>query len=39
MIGRCRATLMMKMDVVRDPATYTSSIENRRSPTWNSVSR
>ena len=39
MIGLCRATLITKIDVVSAPATYTSSIENRRSPTWNSVSR
>jgi len=37
-IGLCRATLITKIDVVSVPATYTSSIENRRSPTWNSVS-
>jgi len=38
MIGLCSATLMMKMDVVNAPPIYTRSMENRRSPTWNSVS-
>ena len=36
-IGLCSTTLMAKIDTVRAAATYTSSIENRRSPTWNSV--
>jgi len=38
MIGLCSATLMMKMDVVNAAPIYTHSMENRRSPTWNSVS-
>ena len=36
--GLCSATLMMKIAPVSTPATWTSSIENLRSPTWNSVS-
>lgn len=36
--GLCKPTLMMKIALVRTPATWTSSIENFRSPTWNSVS-
>ena len=38
MIGLCNTTLMMNIAVVSEPATYTSSMENLRSPTWNSVS-
>jgi hypothetical protein len=37
-IGRCSTTLMTKIEMVSAAATYTSSIENRRSPTWNWVS-
>jgi hypothetical protein len=36
--GLCSATLMTKIAPVSAPATWTSSIENFRSPTWNSVS-
>ena len=36
--GLCSATLMMKIAVVSTAATWTSSIENLRSPAWNSVS-
>jgi hypothetical protein len=38
MTGLCSATLMMKIAPVSTPATCTSSIENLRSPAWNSVS-
>jgi hypothetical protein len=38
MTGLWSTTLIAKIDVVNAPATYTSSIENRRNPTWNSVS-
>ena len=36
--GLWSSTLMTKIEVVRAPATLTSSIEKRRRPTWNSVS-
>ena len=36
--GFCSATLITKIETVSVPATYTSSIENRPSPIWNSVS-
>jgi len=38
MTGRYETTLMTKMAAVSTPATRTSSMENLRSPTWNSVS-
>ena len=38
MIGLCSSTLMTKIEVVNEPPTYTNSMENFRSPTWNSVS-
>ena len=36
--GRESATLMTKIETVSTPATWTSSSEKPRSPTWNAVS-
>ena len=36
--GLCNTTLMTKIAPVSTPATWTSNMENLRSPTWNSVS-
>ena len=37
-IGFCSTTLMAKIETVSAPATYTSSREKRRRPTWKPVS-
>ena len=38
MTGLCSSTLITKIDVVSASATWTSRMENSRSPAWNSVS-
>ena len=38
MNGRCRITLIAKIDTVSTPATRTRRNENFRNPTWNAVS-
>ena len=35
--GRESATLMMKIETQRTPATFTSRLEKSRRPTWNAV--
>ena len=38
MTGRCRITLITKIEIVSTPATRTSSLENSRKPAWKAVS-